>query len=521
MLTKISHSHGVESADEIQFRTSFNYMFPLLQESPACLLPETAATVEALKALGAAMVDPGNQSDQRPDIDSNIPAVMTYFGQFIDHDITANTDREPGSDTQDKPGAGQVFDGNGELLPDFAPSPVACILREVTNGRRPLLDLDSLYGDGPGLIGPHIGLRASALYGTDYRMRVNRRPGYIDLPRIGRTALIADKRNDENLNISQLHAAFLAFHNVVMDSLHGSDDVTRYIRARQIVRWCYQYVVVNDYLNQVCHPAVVEDTIRNGPRYFGPAIDGGTIFMPFEFSVAAFRFGHSMIRPFYRVNDQRTKNIDELFFPSGTFQAEDMLVSTGASQFELKQEFVLRWSNFVSMRHRIAASPQMARRIDAKLAKGLFDLAFEQHQGLTRMLAQRNLLRGYRLRIPTGQAVAAAMGIIPLSEAELLIHESQAVADAFAAGGFGSRTPLWYYVLKEADRHTGGQSLGAVGSRLVAECLVGLVKRDPNSYMNNPHHPDVTPDGIRLFIDNEFRTVGSLADILEVAGVPI
>jgi hypothetical protein len=137
---------------------------------------------------------------------------------------------------------------------------------------------------------------------------------------------------------------------------------------------------------------------------------------------------------------------------------------------------------------------------------------------MLRHLAKRNLLRGYLLSIPTGQAMASAMGIKPLTEDEMLDGESPDIQDAIAAGRFQRRTPLWYYVLREAKVQKDGNSLGAVGSRIVAETLIGLIKHDPNSFLNNAHHGRVRGRGIKL--PGCIPPIASIADILEYAGMP-
>jgi hypothetical protein len=522
MLKNISHAGGVEKADEILFNTPFGYMFPQLAALPECKLPERPQTLSALQKLGTAMADPGTPDDpQAARRDSSIPAIFTYLGQFIDHDITARTDRDTG--------LSRIADEDGNAL-NITPLEPDVVLGNLKNGRRPQLDLDNMYGDGPSLLPPGTpgaDSKAGALYNHNFTLKVEYRNGYIDLPRDGRSALIADMRNDENLIVSQFHAAMLRFHNKVMATLNpGLSYRARYVKARRLVRWAYQYVVINDYLKHVCDESIVEDVLHNGPRFFGPRVNGGPLAMPLEFSVAGFRFGHSMIRPFYRLNRVTgQKLIAELLGVSTEDRrfGEDLLEAQAGWTYRLKPEFVIEWENFVRFDYN---DPQKARKIDAKLALGLFDLGLPDTQPNTvlAVLTQRNLLRGYLLSIPTGQAIASAMGIVPLTGRDLLAGESQAVKEAFYEGDFDTRTPLWYYILKEAEVQKKGESLGAVGSRLVAETLVGLIKEDPNSYLNNVHNWAVSqdyngnPDGIRVEYGTKITTV---ADILKFAGVPL
>ena len=525
MLTNITHAGGVEAVNEILFRTPFGYMFEHLSKSPECLLPVAERTEDALLQLGDAMGEPGTD----PALESSVPAVFTYLGQFIDHDITARTDRDT--------------DLSHIAMSDGRPRPIRplnpdLIVQNLDNGRRPQLDLDSVYGDGPGLLHDPVvpaETEAQALYAANMKLKIQSVGTGFDLPRTGRNALIADGRNDENLNVSQLHTAFLAFHNRVVDNLPGSlNDVRKYIKARQMVRWAYQFVVVHDYLMNVCDPNVVRDIRRNGPRFFGPGTGGFEIFMPLEFSAAAFRFGHSMVRPEYTIQSGTTLSINDVLGvaaqPPSTPDPESDplkrknpktvdLLNGSAGDNHLQTQYIIHWSNYAQFSGEPA--PQMARKIDPLISRGLFNLSFETESAvgvMLRHLAKRNLLRGYLLSIPTGQAMASAMGIKPLTEDEMLDGESPDIQDAIAAGRFQRRTPLWYYVLREAKVQKDGNSLGAVGSRIVAETLIGLIKHDPNSFLNNAHHGRVRGRGIKL--PGCISPIASIADILEYAGMP-
>ena len=117
----------------------------------------------------------------------------------------------------------------------------------------------------------------------------------------------------------------------------------------------------------------------------------------------------------------------------------------------------------------------------------------------------RNLLRGYLLRMPTGQAVARAMGRAPLTPAQIEAVADQVVppageeaqVDVLRRTVFLERTPLWYYILAEAAAPQtagageaaggGGERLGPVGSTLVAEVLIGLVRRSKDSILDRAH----------------------------------
>ena len=517
---KISHHEGVKTEGQILFCTPFGYMFEDAARSADCLLPVSDDTVNGLLKLGEAMGDPGTQADPQPQLDSRIPAIMTYLGQFIDHDLTARTDREEAD------GGLSISDGNGDVRPGLRPVAPAEVVERVFNARRPQFDLDSLYGDGPSLIGatsdPDLVTTASDQFYKDLRLKVEFDPdGFLDLPRHTggpevNKAIIGDERNDENLNVSQFHAALLRFNNVVFEGTHGSSAQSRYSQTRRLVRWAYQYIVLNEYLPAVCDPWIVEDVLVNGPRFYNPAANNGAVFMPLEFSVAGFRFAHSMIRPFYKVNDTVTLNIDEILEPARN-RAGNTLVG---ADHRLKPENVISWRNFVDLTADVFGGPQKARLIDPRLARGLSSLNFSPAEigKMMAVLAQRNLLRGYLFSIPTGQAVAEQMGVVPMTD-DQVAGDDPALAKAVRDGGFADRTPLWYYILREAMVHKGGQTLGAVGSRLVAEVIVGLIKSDPNSYLNHAGNRAVTSKGIEVTSGFNTATIGSLADIVRHAGL--
>ena len=511
MLKNVSHSGGVQPAEEILFKTPFGYMFPDAAASPECLLPVSERTADALLELGNAMGDASTPPD--PTLDSSIPAAFTYLGQFIDHDITARTDRDIG--------LSRITQADGRPIPIVPLNPTQ-VIKDLRNGRRPQLDLDSLYGDGPGIVqGNETETEAAGLYVTETgNLKLQDfGDGRVDLPRDGRKALIGDARNDENVNVSQLHAAFAAFHNKVADLVGGvSTAAQRYSKARQIVRWTYQYIVVHDYLPRVCDADVVNDVLRNGPFFFGPGTGGEELFMPLEFSVAGFRFGHSMVRPSYKISDGAPVTIASILGVSTDRPADEDLLEEANGQWRLKGQNLVHWSNYLEFQG--GPNPQMARKIDPQISRGLFDLPFEegaQPAAMIRHLAQRNLFRGYLLSIPTGQAVASAMGIVPLLEEELSDGEDAAVLEAIEHGRFQRRTPLWYYVLKEAKAQKEGESLGAVGSRIVAETLIGFLKHDPNSFLRNAFRGRVRPDGIK--VPGRLDPIGSLADMIDYVGL--
>lgn len=427
----------------------FDYLFPDLQTAEA-LLPESPATYAGLVRLGDTMREPiGGQG-----ADSSIPSAYTYFGQFIDHDVTF----EAKSDDMVK-----LSDDDFRVLTSEE------IHTKITNGRTPGLDLDNVYyKPAPrrcsrmvlGFVSPSHPDKGSPGKANDLP-RLPRNPANNK----DRAALIGDKRDDENLVIAQLHVAFLRAHNAIAAQGHTFDE------ARKILRRHYQWLVIKDFLPRICDPWIVNDILTGGNRVFRP--DPDDLFMPFEFSVAAYRFGHSMVRNLYRYNSNfHQATLADLFTLtalSGSFGETDTL----------PESWIIEWRNFLD------GGANQARTIDTGLSQTLFELtAFNKPMPEGR-LPVRNLLRGYMLRLPTGQAVASALDL-PVMSPATIEEVAQSVSDAQLAavrdGEFTQRTPLWYYILAEAAADGSGR-LGPVGSTIVAEVLVGLIRGSKDSIL--------------------------------------
>jgi len=463
-----------------QATTPFDYMFRAKADDPASRLPQDdpPAMVAALKALGAAMLED-------PPVDDNnsiIPALYTYWGQFIDHDLTANTDRDS-----------RISDITKD---DLVPVPPAEVVENLRNLRDPRLELDSVYEDAPRRDQMFLKVGRNAT-GGGIEGEVPPDPADLerDLPRgPDKKAQIGDPRNDENLIVAQLHTAFLRFHNAAVDwvlanEAHYQGPVAVFNRAQQLTRWHHQWLVVHDYLETLTRAGTVDRVLLGGNRHYRPE---GEPFMPLEFSVAAFRFGHSMIRAGYDHNRNFGRgaivrpfaSLNQLFQFTGNHNPP-----LGGSA-TLPFNWIIEWDRFVDK-----GSPfpnRFARRIDTNLAFPLSQMINEGEgptvpaavKPLLKQLAQRNLLRGYLLSLPTGQAVADAIGVAALTPAQVRRGDGGALDQALQSGGFDERTPLWYYVLKEAEVQGGGNTLGEVGSRVIAETLIGQLRHDAESYLN-------------------------------------
>jgi hypothetical protein len=453
---------------------NFGFLFPELQQNADNLLPEGRATRDALIELGRVMLGTGGG-------DSDIPAAYTYFGQFVDHDITLEA---VSADLQ-------------ELLDrDLAPLPLDQIEDEIQNARTATLELDSVYGLPAPRVGPRMRLGKVTELGGNSRplLRPRGKDDDNDVPREGgssdpehdRAALIGDPRNDENTIIAQLQVAFLRAHNELVD------EGRTFGGARRVLRQHYQHIVLHDFLERIVDPQIVDDTIQENRIYLP---DADNTFMPLEFSVAAYRFGHSMVRATYDFNlNFQPATLGQLF----TFTA----LSGQLGEFDtLPENWIIQWPNFVD----VEAPATRTRRIDTKLVEPLFtlpDLRGRPRREDRGRLAVRNLLRGYLLRLPTGQAVARALrqklsGVrdIPVLGANRIRN---AAASAEQVGvledaGFLDRTPLWYYILAEAAILESGQRLGPVGGTIVAEVLVGLVRRSENSILHTNNWQPTLP----------------------------
>jgi hypothetical protein len=330
-----------------------------------------------------------------------------------------------------------------------------------------------VYGRGP-VDDPYLYDRQSG----GEKLLIGRHDDEDDLPRNSQdTALIGDPRNDENIFVSQLQLTMLKFHNRVVDHVRdnpalcrGSEDT--FTAAQRIVRWHYQWMVMHDFLRRTVGDDMLSQVLieRAGQRtrtdreFFTWARQ---VYMPVEFSVAAYRFGHSQVRGAYKLNT---------FVPRlPTFRGGSIADQRPLSHFGgfriLPPFWTIEWPRFFEIDGPGADERQMSRSIDTKLAPPLTDLPIEIAPMPTSLVV-RNLMRGARMLLPSGQDIAAAMQIAALTDEQLDLPG-------------GGPAPLWYYILKEAEINAGGRHLGEVGGRIVAEVFAGLLEQDPSSYLRN------------------------------------
>ena len=477
----------------------FGFLFPDLQNDPENLLPGDRATRDNLIELGKTMQDTGGGVGGG---DSDIPAAFTYFGQFVDHDITLELESDELTD---------LFDA------DLAPLSLADIEDQLQNARTATLELDSVYGGPAPRVGKQMEIGKVAAVGKPVKGKDENN----DLPRdpespkpeLDRAARIGDPRNDENLIVAQMHVAFLRAHNELVR--RGA----RFQEARRRLLRHYQHIVLHDFLKRIVDPRIVDDLITNGNVIYDP--DADNVFMPLEFSVAAYRFGHSMVRAEYDFNSNFNTSKDD---PEERATLEKLFMFTARSgqMLGLKnvpRNWIIEWENLVDGNRGF----DRARRIDTKLVEPLFELKnFEGKTlpGNKGRLAVRNLLRGYLLRMPTGQAVALALrekfsrvrDIPVLRPGEIKAGAaSPEQVQVLKKAKFLERTPLWYYILAEAAVLGDGRRLGPVGGTIVAEVLVGLIRRSEGSILRTdnwePSLPSAEPGKF------------TLNDLLRFAGV--
>jgi hypothetical protein len=404
-------------------------------------------------------------------------AGTTFMGQFMDHDMT--------------------FDLTSRLGEPTVPE-------DSTNTRTPAFDLDAVYGGGPSA-DPELYERVERGRATKFRVESSGR--FEDLPRTADgTAIIADPRNDEHMIIAGLHAAFLCFHNNAVDLMaersRQASPAEVFRQARQLTTWHYQWMILHEFLPLFIGQALVNDILADGRRFYRPE----EAYIPVEFQGAAYRFGHSMVRPSYRANlagDEGQPFFGLLFDPAQEGVADPNDLRGGC---RAPRRFI-GWQTFFDFGD---GEVKPNKLIDTKLSTPLFTLPLGAIPvpGGPISLAQRNLLRQITWQLPSGQTIAGAMHVPALSRGDL--SELRELGQNLDVS-----TPLWYYVLKEAEVMEGGRHLGPVGSRIVGEVILGLLQLDRHAFLSvDPQWRPTLPTRSGQ-VTEDFRMV----DFLTFAGV--
>jgi hypothetical protein len=391
-------------------------------------LPSFDADESFLYALGRSggLCDSGGDADEAASLGSEA-AGWPFFGQFVAHDITSD---------------------RSLLQARVDPT-------QLRNARSPQLNLECLYGDGP--VGhPFLFRRddpAKLLTGADG----------CDVQRNAEgTAIIGDPRNDSHALMSQMHLAFVRAHNRFVDRARAErvpeSDVFD-LAAREL-RWHYQTAVLGEFLPKLIGFGLVNALVREGRHFYCP---NGPAFIPLEFADAAYRYGHAQIRHVYDLN--------------GTARAVRIFPDLMGFR-PIPADRRVDWTRFFDAPAHPPA--QRAKRIDGCLVGALIALpvALTGQTSVAELhsLAVRDLERGQGVGLPSGEAVAAYLGETPLSAVEVGAERA----------GWKGETPLWFYILREADVRAGGDRLGPIGSRIVGEVLVGLLDLDPTSVRHAP-----------------------------------
>ena len=458
-------------SDPPRFEGKFGRMFPQL---PAAEFAE-----DSLKTLASKMeADFDAPKDQPDGEESGIPALYTYLGQFVDHDLT------------------------------FDPASFEQTTRDVDariDFRTPAFDLDCVYGRGPDdqpylYSDDKFFLTGPSLQGGS--------PNTTDVPRnsVGR-ALIGDPRNDENAIVSQLQGLFHHHHNRIL----REQPELGFDGARRLVQHRYQHILLYDFLPRIIDAQVLERFKKDG-KYARETLGFDRSVMPVEFSGAAYRLGHSMVRPGYRLNDGIRLSI----FPVTSKGQADGL--TGFRS--LNTSWGLDWGRFIDIDLRDYGDEQapetlpanfkrlqLAYRLDTSLVNPLANLP-PSVGGAMPSLIFRNLLRGFKLGLPSGQAVADALQVRKLNDDEIIIGkftgglndapEGKPIVEITGDKSFAGNCPLWAYILAETLYHrehvsipvsnSGGvriatPKLGDVGGHIVASTFLSLLFNDPFSLL--------------------------------------
>src|SRR5256714_1321160 len=415
-----------------------------------------------LRELSARMKDIPQNRRGRPRLGDLAPSGFVYLGQFLDHDLTRDETRlEHASNAPER----------------------------TRNLHSPRLNLETIYGGGPSKSPELYDLsetgRETFLLGETEAMS-NIPATRDDFCRRNGIPLLADRRNDQHLIIAQLHVAFLQFHNRIVDLLERGEfsDVsfaneTIFETSRRLVVWHYQWIIRNEFLKWFVLPEILADIERNGPRFFKPAPAQEVPALPIEFTQAAFRFGHSMVQRQYEINRWL-----------GLVRLRDLISKTAADQRErpLAANRVVDWDRFTRT---WGGNANFAENLDPLISEDMFSLPAAAMPVVFKTapppLPEMTLLRGSRIGLPSGQEACRSAGLAALADAQIGFDEEG--NEFLRRRGLNEKTPLWYYLLREAEllgirKFRGGECLGPLGSRIVAEVLLGVMNADPDHYFN-------------------------------------
>ncbi|MBJ3774707.1 peroxidase family protein [Acuticoccus mangrovi] len=390
---------------------------------------------------------------------------------------------------------------------------------------------------------------------------------------VGREAHVGARAAGEGASLSQIVAAARARGGAEAAGPGGTIDRAFVLQiaeesgrvgeilelARELTIHHYHRVIAEDFIPRIIGIARTRDILENGRDFYFPngfRTADGTVtepFIPLEFAAAAYRFGHSQVPGLMRLRGGRSDAVlAELFSADKAGQSPNFLKPDGFTPTRLDiGSLAIDWNLFIPI-HGNPGLVQRARRLDTTLADPLAHLHRVGVVGPGGLgnLASRNLTRGLTYQLPSGQALAAVI-LQRLAERGVLdkvypsdgadgvedyILPADAVTRETLALGV---TPLWYYILQEANafgasydanvpgaeslaqdpgaamalpaavslsrsaqearvRHTTGATLGPVGGTLVGEVLLGLVE----------YHRSESGKGVDLNTPLAYATLG-------------
>ena len=422
-----------------------------------------------------------------------IPSGYTYLLQFVAHDLVHSS---------------MPLSVAGGLSADTA------------NARRTALKLETLFGSGP--------VGSPSVYAQDTpnderrtklrlgRMRWKDRdvePGcpFRDIARtpaenvtgIDRSiagkrtalteALIADPRNDDHAIMSQLTALFALLHNGLVDMVRRGEPSTgpnanlgasyrRFLCARDALTLIYHNVIRKDLMRRTMHPSIYSAYSGPIPNFIDRR-EQDSWQVPLEFSHGAFRFGHAMVRPEYRINDIFTHDL------------QNTLEKTSANDpvnMPLDASWMVRWSRFFEI---TGSRPNFSRRIGPHLSDGLGnDQIFPAFDQTNRVgLLYRDLVGATLAGLWSVDALTAEIAVRRpdlVGASRLLADRPYRVsrirewlASEAAYGGLSAEDieaiandpPLPFFILFEAMEEADGLCLGPLGSIIVSEVIFGAL----------------------------------------------
>ena len=314
---------------------------------------------------------------------------------------------------------------------------------QLLNERTINFDLDCVYGQRNQTFYYDETDKDKLLLGKHYREHGQE---WYDLQRNAQQiAIIPDGRNDENIIVSRFQVLMIQFHNRMVDYVREKGETEQvFEKARKLVLWHYHWLIVHEYLKKMLDPAIFQSITEEGCLFYTEPHA-----LPLEFSGAAFRVGHSQSLDKLRINDYTEKGLFEL----GAFTEMDEYID---------------WRYLFDFGD---GKVQFAKSLDIRIAEAFHDIPFINEQdSFLRSLPFRNMMRSLTYGLASGEDIACRLGFEPIE-----VDESQQL-------GLPG-TPLWYYILKEAELLTGGEHLGPVGSTILGECFFTILLHDDWSYL--------------------------------------